>query len=78
DSTKERVVHVGMWIGNNRFIHSMGNVHISTMDTTAEDFDEYNYNRYLRSKRILNQESDGLLYLRKKELFTADSTSAGN
>ena len=78
DSTKEKVVHVGMWIGDNRFIHSMGNVHISTMDTTAEDFDEYNYNRYLRSKRILNQESDGLLYLRKKELFTADSTSAGN
>lgn len=78
DSTKEKVVHVGMWIGNTRFIHSSGNVHISSMDSTAEDFDKYNYNRYLRSKRILNQEGNGLLYLRKKELFTADSTSAEN
>lgn len=69
DSTSERVVHVGMWIGNNEFIHSAGNVHISSMDKNAENFDEYNLNRYLRSKRILNQTDDGLLYLTEKDVF---------
>ncbi len=77
DSTDERIIHVGMWIGDQKFIHSMGNVHISTMDTTSADFDEYNYNRYLRTKRINNQEGNGLLYLAKKDIFMAkkDSTS---
>ena len=70
DSTSERVVHVGMWIGNNEFIHSMGDVHVSTMDTTASDFDEYNYDRYLRTKRVFNQEDEGLLYLKQKDIFT--------
>jgi len=69
DSTAERVVHVGMWIGNNKFIHSSGNVHISTFDTTATDFDEANYNRYLRTKRIKDQDGEGLLFLKKKDIF---------
>jgi cell wall-associated NlpC family hydrolase len=69
DSTAERVVHVGMWIGNNQFIHSSGNVHISTFDTTATDFDEANYNRYLRTKRIKDQDGEGLLFLKKEDIF---------
>ncbi len=69
DSTSERVVHVGMWIGNNEFIHSAGNVHISSMDKNAANFDEYNYDRYLRSKRILNQKDEGLLYLTEQDVF---------
>ncbi|NDV15988.1 SH3 domain-containing protein [Muricauda sp. TY007] len=69
DSTSERVIHVGMWIGDNQFIHSAGNVHISTMDKNAENFDAYNYNRYLRTKRILNETGEGLLYLTKENVF---------
>lgn len=69
DSTKERVIHVGMWIGNNEFIHSAGSVHISSMDKNADNYDEYNLNRYLRTKRILNEDSKGLIYLDKKDIF---------
>ncbi|MDT0675403.1 SH3 domain-containing C40 family peptidase [Autumnicola musiva] len=76
DSTSERVVHVGMWIGNNRFIHSSGSVRISSMDKNAEDFDKGNHDRYLRSKRVLNEEGEGLTYLRKKDIFTTDAASA--
>lgn len=75
DSTSERVVHVGMWIGDNQFIHSMGDVHISTMDTTSSEFDEYNYDRYLKSKRVFNQEDEALLYLKQEDIFTESSTS---
>ncbi|MDR9455781.1 MAG: C40 family peptidase [Salegentibacter sp.] len=70
DSTAERVIHVGMWIGDNKFIHSMGEVHISNFDQDADDFDEYNYNRYLRTKRVLNKEDEGLIYLKQSDLFT--------
>ena len=70
DSTKERVVHVGMWIGDNQFIHSSGNVHISSMDKNAEDFDEFNYNRYLRTKRLVGEEDENLQLLRQRDLFS--------
>ena len=74
DTTSERIIHVGMWIGDNKFIHSMGDVHISNFDTTATDFDEYNYNRYLRTKRVLGTNDEKIIYLTQSDLFTNDST----
>lgn len=75
DSTRERVVHVGMWIGNNEFIHSSGRVRISSMDEAAGNYDKYNYNRYLRTKRILNQNS-GISFLNQDGLYNYIRTSA--
>ncbi|MGB7842706.1 MAG: SH3 domain-containing C40 family peptidase [Salinimicrobium sp.] len=75
DSTKERVVHVGMWIGDNRFIHSSGNVHISSMDKNAEDFDEFNNNRYLRTKRLVGEQGPDLMLLSRSDLFTNKTDS---
>lgn len=72
DSTSEKVVHVGMWIGNNEFIHSSGDVHISSMDEKADNFDEFNHNRYLRSKRYFGSHTEGLKYLNKKPIFEAE------
>ena len=34
-----------------------GDVHISSMDSSAENFDDYNFNRYLRTKRIIGEKS---------------------
>ncbi len=65
DSTKEKVVHVGMWIGNNEFIHSSGRVRVSSVDKASKNYDEYNLNRYLRTKRIFKQQGKGLIYLAK-------------
>lgn len=50
---KERVVHVGMYIGNKRFIHSQGDVRISSFDPADELFDEYNLGRLLFATRVL-------------------------
>ncbi|MET2984762.1 C40 family peptidase [Aureibaculum conchae] len=69
ETTQERVIHVGMWIGNNEFIHSAGRVHISTFDKNSPDFDEYNYNRYLRTKRVLNQNDSKIIDLTKTRIF---------
>ncbi len=66
DSAEEKVVHVGMWIGNNEFIHSSGRVRISSVDKASKNYDEYNLNRYLRTKRIFQQVGKDLIYLAKK------------
>jgi uncharacterized protein YgiM (DUF1202 family) len=69
DTTAEKVVHVGMWIGDNEFIHASGRVRISSMDKASKNYDEYNLNRYLRTKRIFKQQGKGLIYLAKKPIF---------
>ena len=69
ETSKERIVHVGMWIGNNEFIHSAGRVHISSVDKNADNFDEYNFNRYLRANRYLHEPMDGLIELAKNPVF---------
>lgn len=69
DTTKERIVHVGMWIGNNEFIHSAGSVHISSVDENAPNYDLYNINRYIRTKRLLNQDTEGIIDLQDTNLF---------
>ena len=66
---KERVTHVGMWLGNNEFIHSSGRVHISSMDKNAPNYDAYNFNRYLKSKRLLNQDDSNIINLTKIAVF---------
>ncbi|WP_299533619.1 SH3 domain-containing C40 family peptidase [Ulvibacterium sp.] len=69
DSTSEKVVHVGMWIGNNEFIHASEMVRISSMDKDAPNFDEWNHSRYLRTQRVLKQEDEGLINLVQTPLF---------
>ena len=59
---KQRVVHVGIWLGNDKmeFIHASGNVHTSSMNKNELNYDEMNKNRYLGSKRYLDV-SDALI-----------------
>lgn len=69
DTTAERVIHVGMWIGNNEFIHSAGRVKVSSVDKGAPNYDAYNINRYLRTKRPLNGDKKGLINLKNAPLL---------
>lgn len=61
DSTKERVTHVGMYIGDGKFIHSSQLVRINSLDSRAKDF----YNRKpIRARRIvghIDEPSSGIL-----------------
>ncbi len=65
-TTKQRVVHVGIWLGNDKmeFIHASGNVHISSMDEKQPNYDEINKRRYLGSKRYLNAEDPRIINLK--------------
>jgi hypothetical protein len=66
ENSKQKVTHVGIWLGNNKqeFIHASGNVHISSMDATQPHFDELNKNRYLGSKRYLGEKDAQILDLK--------------
>ncbi len=65
----ERVTHVGMWIGNNQFIHASGRVTVSSFDRSAPNFDEFNMKRFLRAKRMLNTSKDDIIKLSSAKLF---------
>lgn len=69
DSTAEKVVHVGMWIGENQFIHSSDMVRVSSVDKNAPNYDEYNVGRYLRTKRLLKENDPLLTVLKKPKIF---------
>ncbi|GAB3340490.1 C40 family peptidase [Larkinella ripae] len=54
----ERVVHVGMWIGNNEFIHASGQIRITSVDPAAPNFDAFELNRFLRVKRVAKKNDE--------------------
>ena len=57
DSTRQRVTHVAIWLGNNRgeFIHSSGRVKIGSIDSESPNYDAFNTGRYLGSRRYLGE-----------------------
>jgi cell wall-associated NlpC family hydrolase len=69
DNGSERVVHVAMWMGNGEFIHASNKVRISSMISTASNYDEYNANRYLRAKRILKTGMAGVGILKENIVY---------
>lgn len=50
---KEQVSHVGFYIGNGRFIHSLGDVHIGSFFPESPEYDAYNTGRLLFATRFL-------------------------
>ena len=77
---KERVVHVGMYIGGKRFIHSQGDVRISSFDPADPLFDEYNLGRLLFATRVLpsiNKEK-GLNTTETNPYYLAQNTNIKN
>lgn len=57
------VSHVGMYIGNKKFIHSLAWVHISSFNPEDAEYDAYDLNRLLWAQRVLP-------YINKEEGLT--------
>lgn len=68
ENKKQRVTHVGIWLGNDKqeFIHASGDVHISSMDENEPNYDEFNKNRYLGSRRYLGVKDEMIVDLKEK------------
>ncbi len=50
---KERAIHVGIYLGNKKFIHSQGDVHVSSFNPDDAEYDAYNLGRLMYGVRIL-------------------------
>ncbi|MDR1610719.1 MAG: C40 family peptidase [Candidatus Symbiothrix sp.] len=50
---KERVRHVGIYMGNKEFIHEAGFVHVSSFDPAQPHYDENNTLELIRAARII-------------------------
>lgn len=57
ENAKERVVHVGMYMGNKEFIHASDNIHINSLDPESPIYDDYNRKRYLKTIRLIGFEN---------------------
>lgn len=49
----ERIIHVAIYMGNMKFIHSQGFVHISSFNPKDKEYDRYNLNRLVSAGRII-------------------------
>ncbi|WP_439131732.1 C40 family peptidase [Polaribacter sp.] len=67
----QKVTHVGIWLGNEKgeFIHASGNVHISSIDDFEPNYDEFNKNRYLGSRRYLGVKDDLIVDFKEKDIL---------
>ncbi len=72
DNTKQRVTHVGIWLGNDQgeFIHASGRVKLGSIDPNSTYYDEFNQNRYLGSRRYLGQKDSAIIDLKITEAET--------
>jgi cell wall-associated NlpC family hydrolase len=53
DGKKERVTHVGIYIGDKKFIHASGDVRINSLNPADADYSEYRHRTFLRAKRFI-------------------------
>jgi len=51
-SKKERIRHVGFYIGNNEFIHASGYIRIGSLDPKKDNYDETNTKEFIRASRV--------------------------
>ncbi len=53
DGNKDRIRHVGFYMGNSEFIHASGYVRISSLDSTRANYDEVNTREFVSASRII-------------------------
>jgi len=72
DSTKQRVTHVAIWLGNEKgeFIHASKRVRLSSIDPESTYYDENNTNRYLGSRRYLGETDKLITNLKTDQVLT--------
>lgn len=66
----ERVTHVGLYIGNLRFIHASGKVRINSLDPASKDYTQHYEKAFVRARRILgNADGKGIEWIANNEYY---------
>jgi cell wall-associated NlpC family hydrolase len=70
DGKKERIRHVGIYLGDKKFIHEAGNVHISSLDPESPDYDERNTREFVRASRVIGAvNTEGIWEIARNPLY---------
>ncbi|KAF0140388.1 MAG: Cell wall-associated hydrolase [Stygiobacter sp.] len=73
DSTKERITHVAIYIGNNEFIHAAGRIKINSFDKNAPNFSEFRLLHFIRAKRILGSvDENGVTSVKRNKFYLGE------
>lgn len=75
---KDRIRHVGIYLGNKEFIHASGYVRISSLDVSQPHYDEKNATELIRATRILGAiDTNGIWHVNNNP-FYKNLTPANN
>ena len=55
EDLKEKVTHVGIYIGDTEIIHASGLVRINSVDKSRPNYTEHYVNNFIRAKRVINK-----------------------
>lgn len=69
ENKKEKITHVGIYLGENEYIHSAGRVKINSLDRDAHNFNEYRLKTFIRAKRILGKYDNGENLLKNNSFY---------
>ena len=64
-TSKERITHVGIYIGNEEFIHESGMVQINSFDKSKKNYSHFRYTQFVKAKRIINSAGKNGVHLLK-------------
>jgi len=67
--SKDRITHVGMYIGNDRFIHSSGRVRINSFNPDDDDYEQGRKKSLVAACRVLNSLNTGQIIPIKDHLW---------
>ncbi len=74
ENSKVRVVHVGIYMGNKRFVHASDYVRVSSFDPSDPLYDKFNRNRYLYTKRVIDKgQVAGVKTVRDHSLYNSST-----
>lgn len=66
----ERITHVGIYIGDGKFIHEAGDVNILSFNPEDKNYSEYRYNLFIRAQDVINHVGElGVQTVAGNELF---------
>lgn len=73
ENQPEKIVHVGIYIGDTEFIHASGMVKINSLDKDRKNYDEYRFKSFVKSKRILNSiYKNGVQLIKENKFYFGD------
>ncbi len=57
---RRRIDHVSIWIGDGKFIQASKNVRINSVYSEDPLYDRYHMEKYIESRRIIGNETNGI------------------